>query len=89
MLLTTVLEYSRKSGIAFRSQSETVVNCSVFRTTILLQICFSEIRMGDLKHLCKISCQITKNNIARSKRIFLILYLFQGKCFQSIATVHI
>ena len=89
MLLTTVLEYSRKSGIAFRSQSETVLIYSVFRTTILLQICFLEIRIGDLKHLCEISCQFTKKNIAQSKRIFLILYLFQGKCFQSIATVHI
>ena len=60
VLLTTVLEYSRKSVIAFRSQSETVLKYSVFRTSILLQICFLEIRIGDLKHLCKISCQFTR-----------------------------
>ena len=55
MLLTTVLDYSRKSGIAFRSQSETILKYSVFRTTIVLQICFVETRNGILKPLCKIS----------------------------------
>ena len=70
MLLTTVLEYSRKSGIAFRSQSETVLNYSVFRTTILLQTCFSETRNGILKPLCKICCQFTKKISLKVREIF-------------------
>ena len=66
MLQTTLLEYSRKSGIAFRSQSETVFNYSIFRTTILLQICFLETRNGILKPLCKNCCQLTTKIITQS-----------------------
>ena len=77
MLLTTVLEYSRKNGIAFRSQSETVFNYSVFRTTILLQICFLEIRNGILKPLCKICCQFTKKNRSKLVKLFDFVFLSQ------------